>query len=262
MTAKQTIPRVRLTLVWAIIATFAVGAIALWLVPTWLADSLAPITNADRVRAMGDARTGAVAFLVACGAFGTLMYTGRTYRMTMQGQIADRFTKAAEHLTSGKSSVSVAGVYALGRLAPYSSEDDQAVQDVICAVLREQCPADQPIENPWIGAACLTVLRQIRQRQTTRACQLSYLNLSGQDLADINLVDAEFNDTILERAVLAGANLSGANLLGAVLTGAEMYGCNLSYAVMTADQLTGKQKSEVKGADLIRWEGDPPAATM
>jgi hypothetical protein len=41
--------------------------------------------------------------------------TVRTYRLTQQGQITDRYTKAIEQLGAEKLEVRLGGIYALGR---------------------------------------------------------------------------------------------------------------------------------------------------
>jgi hypothetical protein len=61
---------------------------------------------------------------------GTLIYTGRSFRLsqrtfelTEQGQVTDRFTKAVEQLGSDKLDVRIGGVYALERVARDSAID-------------------------------------------------------------------------------------------------------------------------------------------
>jgi hypothetical protein len=48
-------------------------------------------------------RTGLIAGLAGLAALGGLAVTARTYRLTEQGQITDRYTKAIEQLALGSS---------------------------------------------------------------------------------------------------------------------------------------------------------------
>ncbi|MFD0476505.1 hypothetical protein ACFQ0B_55965 [Nonomuraea thailandensis] len=82
------------------------------------------LTVAERIEMVSNARhillqaaTGLVVVggLVFTGA--GLVYTSRTLAVSEQGQITDRYTKAAEQLGSDKRDVRLAGIYALQRLA-------------------------------------------------------------------------------------------------------------------------------------------------
>jgi hypothetical protein len=56
----------------------------------------------DRAAAEASTRTGLIAGLAGLGALGSLAIATRTYRLTQQGQITDRYTKAIEQLGSDK----------------------------------------------------------------------------------------------------------------------------------------------------------------
>jgi hypothetical protein len=63
---------------------------------------------------------------------GSLAITTRTYRLTQQGQITDRYSKAVEQLGDDKLDVRLGGIYALERIAIDSRRD----HPTIVAVLR------------------------------------------------------------------------------------------------------------------------------
>jgi hypothetical protein len=71
----------------------------------------------DRAAAEALTRTGLIAGLAGLGALGSLAIATRTYRLTQQGQITDRYTKAIEQLGSDKLDVRLGGIYALERIA-------------------------------------------------------------------------------------------------------------------------------------------------
>jgi hypothetical protein len=77
----------------------------------------------DRAAAEASTRTGLIAGLAGLGALGSLAIATRTYRLTQQGQITDRYTKAIEQLGSDKLDVRLGGIYALERIAADSQRD-------------------------------------------------------------------------------------------------------------------------------------------
>jgi hypothetical protein len=81
-------------------------------------------------------------------AAGALIFTGRnfglarrTFRLTEQGQVTDRYTRAVEQLGSEKLDVRIGGIYALERVARDSAIDHPTVMEVLTAFIR----------GNWIG---------------------------------------------------------------------------------------------------------------
>ena len=95
------------------------GAVWLiWKVPTALY-AYVPDPK-DRAGAESSTRTGLIAGLAALG---SLAVTARTYRLSLQGQLTDRYTKAVEQLGDDKLDIRLGGIYALERLAVDSQRD-------------------------------------------------------------------------------------------------------------------------------------------
>jgi hypothetical protein len=68
----------------------------------------------------------------------------RTYELTEQGQVTDRYTKAVEQLGSyNKLDVRIGGIYALERVAHDSPRDHPTVMEVLAAFVREHS------REPW-----------------------------------------------------------------------------------------------------------------
>jgi hypothetical protein len=61
-------------------------------------------------------------------------------RLTREGQLTDRFTRAIEQLASDDVAIRVGGIYALGRVAEESAADRVAIADILTAYVRKQAP--------------------------------------------------------------------------------------------------------------------------
>jgi hypothetical protein len=65
-----------------LIVAVVLGVLVLWVVPAVLTRDLSrDMTAAERLKAANDVRAPLVAFLVAVGAAGTLLFTARTYTL-------------------------------------------------------------------------------------------------------------------------------------------------------------------------------------
>lgn len=72
----------------------------------------------------------------------------RTYELTEQGQVTDRYTKAIEQLGSEKLDVRIGGIYALERIARDSARDHPTVIEVLSAFIREHSHEQWPPPGP------------------------------------------------------------------------------------------------------------------
>src|SRR5512144_2911676 len=68
---------------------------------------------------------------------GGLFFTSRTFRLTREGQLTERYTKAVEQLGHDKLDVRLGGIYALERLMVDSKRDHPTIVEVLAAFLRE-----------------------------------------------------------------------------------------------------------------------------
>ena len=91
--------------------------VALWVLPSLLARHPSQgITAAQRLAAINAIRTTTVTFLVAVGAAVTVWFTARTYSLSREGHVTDRYTSAVSQLGSVSPYVRVGGIYALERI--------------------------------------------------------------------------------------------------------------------------------------------------
>ena len=227
-----------LVIVWALLVPGA----------DWLAHHDVGSTGGTALATARDAARGRLltlgAGLVAAGA---LLFTARSFVLSREGQVTDRYTKAVEQLGSDKLDVRIGGIYALERVARDSAKDHSTVIEVLTAFIRghsrEQWPqpdADSPVQErstrPDVQAAVTVVGRREAKR----------------DIGAIDLTRADLTHAILTGATLGGADLTAATLGGADLTGTDLTHANLSAADVSSAtfgsaKLTG---ADLTGADL------------
>ena len=214
---------------------------------------------------------------LAAGVFvaGALWFTAQNFRLSRQGQVTDRYTKAIEQTGSEKLDVRIGAIYALERIARDSASDHPTVMEVLAAFIREHShepwpppPATDAPGSNGIGSttradvqAALTVIgRRNRQRDKgsidLRAANLIERNLVKAELADADLQRADLTRAMLINADLTNAHLFGANLGGAILTGADLTVANLTGAILTGADLTYANLTRAHGASEILSAAD------
>jgi hypothetical protein len=200
-----------------------------------------------------------------------LWYTAQNFRLSRQGQVTDRYTRAIEQLGSNKLDVRIGAIYALERVARDSPKDHPTVMEVLTAFIREhsrepwprsteaedkQGPYEPSRTRPDVQAAA-TVIGRRDPRHDHQPLDLSSAYLADADLIDANLNAANLSGANLYCAHLQGANLShvyladanlnGAYLNNANLTGADLFGTDLNSANLTGADLNS---ANLFGADL------------
>jgi hypothetical protein len=265
----------------------AAVVLAVWVLPLVLTrHPSAGMSSAARLKSQNAVRTPVIAALAVIGAATiTAAYATRSTRLTLEGQLADRYSKAIDQIGADKAlDVRIGGIYALERIAADSPRDHPTVIEVLATYVREhsheQWPeAEPPPHQPWWrhvsrGAAprrltrpdvqaAVTVIgrraprRDIRRVNLSRAdltaanltaADLSIADLTGADLTGADLTRANLTDANLTDANLNHANLAGADLTRAGLYGADLTGADLVYANLTSAHLIS---ADLSGADLI-----------
>jgi hypothetical protein len=128
---------------WALAGLVALAALAgiilaVWKLPSLLCGDVSKASADARLQAASGFRTALVAGLAGLAALGSLAMAARTYRLTQQGQITDRYTKAIDQLGGDKLETRLGGSYALERIAVDSERDHRTVIEVLGAFAREQ----------------------------------------------------------------------------------------------------------------------------
>jgi uncharacterized protein YjbI with pentapeptide repeats len=275
----------------AVIAAVVLAAAIVWALfvplPDWLARHDVGLAKPALLQTARDAVRGRLLTLAA-GLFaaGALAFTAlnfslsrRTFELTEQGQVTDRFTKAIEQLGSDKLDVRIGGIYALERIARDSAKDHPTVMEVLTAFIREHSrepwpppdtgnPDQRRLTRPDVQAAVTVVSRRDAKRDIqpiglggadlagadlTRA-NLRGANLRGANLTRADLTRAALDDADLTRANLARANLDGADLANATLFEAHLDGANLTNANLTRTPLfdANLTRADLDDANLTR----------
>ena len=254
-----------------VIAAVVLAAAIVWAlfvpVPDWLARHDVGPAKPALVQTARDAARGRLLTLFA-GLFaaGALVFTALNFRLSREGQVTDRYTKAIEQLGSEKLDVRIGGIYALERIARDSARDHPTVMEVLTAFIRDHSrepwppghngsPKQERLTRPDVQAAFRVVGRRAVNRDIGR------IDLTGADLTRARLRMAwlggaipgvDFTGTshrgaILRDAILRGADLSTTSLRAADLTGADLTGADLTYVNLDGADLTG---ADLDGADL------------
>jgi hypothetical protein len=236
----------------------------------WLdGSSLRGLTPEQRAAEIDSIRGYLIQYGAGAVAFGALVYTARNFRLSREGHVTDRYTKAIEQLGSDHLDVRLGAIYALERIMIDSARDHPIIVEVLAAYIREHTSAASFLGNRELPAgetmirhgypdepeadvqAALIVLGRRPSGRTERGV----LDLRGAYLRGAYLVDAN-----LIRANLTGANLSHADLRFAKLVYAQLFDADLAGADLMAADLTWAYvtgaKIETSSAVYLRLTDD------
>lgn len=196
-----------------------------------------------------------------------------TLRVTEEGKLTERFSKAVEMLGSDKLDVKLGGIYALERIARDSLKDHWTVMEVLTAFIREQSRKEYkgyiPRHNEGLPAINI-IEEDMKLREDIQVTLTVIGRRTWFDQEDL-LQELNLMHTFLGRAALFGANLRNANLFKtnltesilisvdlskAVLASAILVGADLSYSILSGTNL---HLAKLQGADLrtsigLTWE--------
>ncbi len=217
------------------------------------------------------------------------MATGQQLELSRQAQLTDRYAKAVEQLGSESIDVRLGAIYALERLMHDSPNDQPTIVEVIAAFIRDNVnhrPAPSPTLSPGPSAAptptsssdprvvlarrptdlvaAITVLSRRDTRHDARRARvdLSYADLAGLNLTQVNLAGVDLVGARMHGTILSGANLTGTGLLFADLSDARLNNANLTCAALLGADLrnayledanftrAGLPGADLTGADL------------
>jgi hypothetical protein len=215
------------------------------------------------VAAISTTRVGLLTTLVGVAALGTLCLTTMTYqitalnvRITEQGQLADRYSKAVDQLGNENPVRQSGGIHALERLAVDSKGYRPAVVASLSAFIREHTdPLERASSNGPSRSVtkevqvALTVLGRLPHRKGLSRADLTGANLTGANLRGANLTGADLTKADLTDADLTGANLTGAALCNTVLSRAKLVDALIAHVDLTGAYLYGTDLT-VTASDL------------
>jgi hypothetical protein len=252
------------------IAALVLAAAIVWALFVPLADWLArhdvgPAKPALLQTARDAARGRLLTLAAGLFAAGALVFTAlnftlsrRTFELTEQGQVTDRYTKAIEQLGDGKLDVRIGGIYALERVARDSARDHPVVIEVLTAFIREHSREQWPLPKHEIDPAppretrpdvqaAITVVGRRSAKHDLQPMNLTGANLTGADLTGVTTHRPTITRTdpssgainVVTYTDVTGANLTHADLTDAILTGADLTAANLESAKLASADLTG-----------------------
>jgi hypothetical protein len=261
----------------------ALGALAVFVLPPYLAPRSAFTSAGDAVRAQNDVRGVLVqvagGLVLLAGAYVTwrqLQLSRESMRQTMeatnaqlkaaQDQLAadrdshltQRFAQAVDQLGSEQVVVRIGGIYALERIARNSAADAGAVAELLCSFIRQRSPAaagsgadDAPSalapDHLELRAADVRTALFVLKKGTIRPEGDEPLRLLGTDLQRAGLDGARLAGVDLQGADLRWAWLRGADLDGADLSFADLRDAHLEAASLVGAEMTG---ARLRGAHL------------
>lgn len=165
-----------------------------------------------------------------------------TLRVSREGQITERFTRAVDQLGSDQLAIRLGGIYALERIARDSRRDHATCMEVLCAFVRTSArleshgvpkwfedaePTPKPIEDVQ---AALTVIgrrntdfdRQSVDEGYVEVLNLSKCDLSGYELSFLNFKGANFRGAWLYATNMADATVAESYMRDCVLDRANL----------------------------------------
>jgi hypothetical protein len=204
--------------------------------------------NDERLKQENDVRTTGVQALGGAVLLFGLLFTYRTFRLTRDGQITDRFSKAVDQLAGSKLPQCLGGIYSLERVARVSKYDHGVVLETLVDFLRASLPADGSPAHTEQRLKIQAVITVLGRRRTDfdvpdRWLRLNKLNLSGLafdggDFGKANfrgstMIRATFIEARLEGTIFSGAHLQKAVFASASCKGAKFDGAHLEDAETT-----------------------------
>jgi len=224
-----------------------------------------PLTPKEQLDAEAAIRTAIIQLLGGLVLIAGLYFTARGFRLTREGHITDRYSKAIEQLGHDNRDVRIGGIYALERIMHDSQPDRETIVDVLATFVREHTRVghNEPSKDP-IGADVQSAISVLGRRpgieEETKKLDLyhsglNHADMAGQDLRGVMLYYSSLDNTTFAGANLTKASLSfcsgkdvaftncsaiGANFVNAAyidswflhanLTRTDFYGCDLSHS--------------------------------
>lgn len=267
-------------LAWAAaLVTISLWAVyLLWKVPQWQAAAWARSGNPtprelfqienDSRGTLGQILSGVAVLTGLIFAWQQLGQTSDNLRVSEEGQITDRYSRAVDQLGSDQFTIRLGGIYALERIARDSPRDYGPVMEVLTAFARQESPvspdaaataASSAPEVPLDVRAVFKVIgrrsaAQIATEMEEGGClDLTGINAVGVDLAEYNLQNTCWDRSDLRGAIASKANLADTTFAGANLQQANFDRVKAQRARFDSARLVGTNlsQSDLAGANLL-----------
>ncbi|MCZ8192821.1 MAG: pentapeptide repeat-containing protein [Microcystis sp. LE19-338.1B] len=233
-------------------------------------------TETARVEQLKSLVSVGSSFLVFFGAVGSIYWTYRNIKASLEKQITDRFTAAINQLKSDEPAVQLGGIYALETISKESEQYYWTIMEILTSLIKYESSKfekkmeeennnkkknltllifkhqtlEEEIEHkiPIVIQAALNVIgrrdtsRDYWERERMldlRHCYLCKANLKGAKLKNADLSFSNLNSAELQEADLSGAYLERAKLKGANFKYANLDKAFFQDAILQEADLTG-----------------------
>lgn len=247
-----------------VVASLAAAGALVWPVTDLIAahDVGSAITGVTRAEQLQTAREAVRTQLLTLGAgifaAGALAFTARSFTLTRQGQVSDRYSRAVDQLGSDKIDVRIGGIYSLESVVRDSPENHATVMEVLCAFIREHSAEQQalPVDDetrPRLAAdvqAALTVVGRRNAELDIRQLDLSHAAIRGASIRLGNFSGTSFFGADLSYAQCEAADFSHAIFIEAKITRAFLGG--VAFTVAGGGDAPVNARVNLRGAVLMR----------
>jgi hypothetical protein len=235
----------------------------------------------SRLKLQNDVRNTLLQGVGGVAVLAGALFAFRQLRVTREGQVTERYTRAIDQLGSENLDVRLGGIYALERMANDSPQDRATIAEVLTAFVRGHSPwpptrqgqlAEDAFKYPYLEdmptlqvrapdvQAALTVLG--RRKLPPRTAE--WLDFRDTDLRRADLWKARLQEASFDGARLQGAILSEAELQKTTFAFADLHGASLERVRLQSAQLIGAdlrgvmlRDAQLQMADLshVKFDG-------
>lgn len=233
--------------------------------PSILAEQLEPLTRAQRMTTVNQARSALVQMAGGLAVLGGFFYTVRTYKLSRLGQVTSRYESAIVQLGSENLAVRVGGIYALEQLGHEAPFVRQPIIDLLVSFVHTRSAelvTQQSGQRRWRSSRSVVVADDIEIAFGVLSRRWPKARIRQVDLDGVSLRKVRLRGISLDRATLSGAHLIGVSLVDASLQRASLRG-----VVLVDSDLSGAKlcHADLRDADMrgaILYETDFKGATL
>jgi uncharacterized protein YjbI with pentapeptide repeats len=183
------------------------------LLPPYIVNSRHMILTAkDQLDAEAGIRSSMIQVIGGAILITGLYFTSRGFRLTREGHITDRYSKAIEQLGNINADVRIGGIYALERIARDSAADRETIIEVLTTFVREHTSAGHHTpSNAKIEADVQAAISVVARRPNVEA-ETRRLDFYHSGLNDASFRSGDFRGAMILYCRLDGASFAGARL--------------------------------------------------
>ena len=262
------------------------GWLFIFVVPDHLVPRDLVPNGAERIKARHDDRATLLQSLIGILVLGGAYLTWQQVRISREGQVTERFTRAIDQLGSTELDVRIGGIYALARIAKDSPVDGPSIIAILSAFIQRNAPWPPRLPGQYLpnvqndelpllenratdvhaalqALGGLSVWREgqrvfksfrehIETRAWLRQCDLRKCRLPEPQFRGIDLSGSHLEESVIffgdfTHGFLIGAQLQDSNLFRCTFVGATLVRANFERANLRGVQF---KDADLKDARL------------